>query len=102
MIIVNYYQEEDYNANTDDYHLNLAGIVNDVLKLHDDIDMIKECIENCGEFKPKNGVMYEIYLDRATIASSFPTVEQAFAVNRIVEKVYDKDICEHITPLFRL
>ena len=102
MIVVNYFQEEDYNADTDGYHLDLAGVVNDVLRLDDDIELIKECIENCGEFEPKNGVMYEIYLDRATIASSFPIVEQAFAVNRIVEKFYDKDICEHITPMVRL
>ena len=99
MIIVNYYQEEGFNPDTDGYHLDLAAVVNDILRLDDDVQLIKDCIENCTKFNPKNGVMYELYLDRATIASSFPIVEHAFALNRIVEKFYDKDICEHVTPV---
>jgi hypothetical protein len=101
MIVVNYYQEEDYNPDTDGYTLTLAGVINDILDLQDDIELITECIENCGEFDPKNGVQYEIYLDRATIASAFPIVERAFAVNRIVEKVYHEDYGHH-TPIVRL
>jgi len=58
MIVVNYYQEEDYNPDTDGYHLHLAGVINDTLELQDDVQIIKEAIENCGEFEPKNGVLY--------------------------------------------
>ena len=101
MIVVNYYQEEDYNPETDGYYLVLAGVINDTLDLQDDVELIKEAIENCGEFEPQNGVMYEIYLDRATIASAYPIQEPAFAVNRIVEKVYHEDYGHH-TPTVRL
>ena len=101
MIVVSYYQEEDYSPETDGYHLILAGVINDTLDLQDDVELIKEAIENCGEFEPQNGVMYEIYLDRATIASAYPIQEPAFAVNRIVEKVYHEDY-DHHTPTVRL
>ena len=101
MIVVNYYQEEDYNPETDGYYLYLAGIINDTLELQDDIDLIKEAIENSSEFKPENGVMYEIYLDRATIESSFPIQEPSFDINRIVEKKYHEEI-GHYTPIVRL
>jgi hypothetical protein len=101
MIVVNYYQEEDYNPETHRYHLTLAGVINDNLDLLSDIDLITECIENCGEFEPTNGVLYELYLDRATIAASFPLKEPAFVVNRIVEQKYSEDF-GHYTPVVEL
>ncbi len=101
MIVVNYYQEEDYNPDTDGYHLHLAGVINDTLELQYDVELIQDAIENCSEFNPKNGVLYEIYLDRATIASSYPIVEPAFAVNKIIEKVYSEEYGHH-TPIVRL
>lgn len=97
MIVVNYYQAEDYNPDTDGYILTLAGVINDTLELQDDVQLITECLSNCDEFEPKNGVMYEIYLDRATIAASFPIYEQAFSVNKIVEKKYNEDYGHHTT-----
>jgi hypothetical protein len=33
MIVVNYYQAEDYNPNTDGYTLTLAGVINDNIRL---------------------------------------------------------------------
>lgn len=101
MIVVNYYQAEDYNPDTDGYTLTLAGVINDTLDLQDDIELITECISNCGEFEPKNGVMYEIYLDRANIQAPFPAIDPAFAVNRIVEKKYSEDF-GHYTPIVQL
>ena len=101
MIVVNYYQAEDYNPDTDGYTLTLAGVINDILDLQDDIELINECIDNCGEFEPKNGVLYEIYLDRAKIAAPFPAIDPAFAVNRIVEKKYSEDF-GHYTPIVEL
>lgn len=101
MIVVNYYQNEDYNPDTDGYVLTLAGVVNDTLELQHDIELIIECIDNCEEFEPKNGVLYEIYLDRAKIQSSFPIMEPAFSVNRIVEKKYHPNL-GHYTPLIEL
>jgi hypothetical protein len=71
------------------------------LDLQDDIELITECISNCGEFEPKNGVMYEIYLDRANIQAPFPAIDPAFAVNRIVEKKYSEDF-GHYTPIVEL
>lgn len=101
MIIVKYYQSEDYNPDTDGYDLTLAAVVNDTLDLNNDIALITECIENSGEFEPKNGVLYEIYLDRAKIAAPFPAIDPAFALNRIVEKKYSEDF-GHYTPLVEL
>lgn len=101
MIVVNYYQAEDYNPDTDGYTLTLAGVINDTLDLQDDIELITECIDNCGEFEPKNGVLYEIYLDRANIQAPFPAIDPAFAVNRIVEKKYSEDF-GHYTPIVEL
>jgi hypothetical protein len=101
MIIVNYYQNEDYNPQTDGYTLELAAVVNDTLSLTDDIELIIECLENAADFTPKNGVVYEVYLDRALVAASFPASEPAFSVNRVVEKQYSEHMGHH-TPLVQL
>ena len=101
MIVVNYYQAEDYNPDTDRYTFTFAAVINDTSDLHADIKLITECIDNCGEFEPKNGVLYEIYLDRAKIAAPFPAIDPAFAVNRIVEKKYSEDF-GHYTPIVEL
>ena len=101
MIVVNYYQAEDYNPDTDGYNLTLAGVINDTLDLQEDIELITECIDNCGEFDPKNGVLYEIYLDRAKIAAPFTAIDPAFAVNKIVEKKYSEDF-GYYTPIVEL
>ncbi len=101
MIVVNYYQDEDYNPDTDGYTLTLAGVINDTLDLQCDIELITECIENSCEFEPKNGVMYEIYLDRARISAPYPALDPAFSVNRIVEKKYSKDY-GYYTPIVYL
>lgn len=101
MIVVNYFQAENYNPDTDGYILTLAGVINDTLDLKDDIELIIDCISNYGEFEPKNGVMYEIYLDRANISTPFPAIDPAFAVNRIVEKKYSENF-GHYTPTVQL
>lgn len=100
MIVVNYFREPDYNPDTDGYHLHLAGVVNDTLDLNCDIQLIIDCIDNDSDFEPKSGVMYELFLDRATIAAD-PVSEPAFAINQIVEKVYSEDYGWH-TPLIRM
>jgi len=86
MIVVNYYQAEDYNPDTDGYTLTLAGVINDNLDLHDDIAMIIECIDNDVDFEPKNGVMYEIYLDRANIQAPFPAIDPHFQLIQLSKK----------------
>ena len=90
MIIVNYYRDEDYNPDTDGYILTLAAVVNDELDLNNDIQLITDCIDNDPDFEPENGCLYEIQLDRATIAAD-PVPEPAFAISRIVRKRYDID-----------
>ena len=101
MIVVNYFREEDYNPETDGYHLVLAAVINDSLDLNNDIDLITECIDNDLDFEPKNGVLYEVYLDRATIAAD-PVPEPAFSINRVVEKKYNNDLGTWDTPLVRM
>lgn len=101
MIVVNYYQEEDYNPDTDGYQLILAGVINDSLDLQCDIELITDCIKNDINFEPKNGVLYELFLDRATISAD-PIPEPAFALTKIVKKVYNKETELHETPLIRL
>lgn len=101
MIVVNYYQDEDYNPDTDGYSLTLAAVINDTLDLHDDISLIKECIENDSDFKPVNATLYEIYLDRANIQAPFPAIDPAFAINSIVTKRYSEDLGHH-TPIVQL
>jgi hypothetical protein len=100
MVVVNYYREEDYNPNTDGYHLHLAAVINDVLDLNNDIQLMIECIDNDPNFNPKNGVLYEIFLTRATIAAD-PIPEPAFAIDRVVEKKYTEEQGWH-TPIIRL
>ena len=100
MIIVNYYQSEDYNPSSDGYTLTLAAVVNDELDLQCDIDLITDCIDNDTSFKPQNGVLYEIQLDRATIASD-PVPEPAFAISKVITKRYDLDL-GWCTPIVRL
>lgn len=101
MIIVNYLIDNGYNPLTDGYYLTLAGVVNDVLDLHNDIQLIIDCIDNSDEFTPSVGVMYELYLTRATIASD-PVPEPAFFLDRIVKKKYDPDSCTFYTPTVNL
>ncbi len=100
MIVVNYYQEEDYNPDTDGYYLHLAAIVNDSLELLTEIEMIKEAIDNSMDFKPVAGVMYELYLERATIAAD-PIPERAFYLSQIKRKKYSEDYGWH-TPTVTL
>jgi len=84
MIIVNYYRYEDCNPETDGYHLHLAGVINDTLDLNYDIQLIIDCINNDIDFEPKNDIMYELQLSRATIQSD-PVNEPAFAIREIIE-----------------
>ena len=102
MIIVNLYCEEDYNPNTDGFHLKLAGVINDEFDLYDDTERVVECIENDSEFEPKAGQFYEIQLIRATIASAYPIFEPAFAIDRIIEKKYCNETGVWVTPLVRM
>lgn len=101
MIIVNYYRDEDYNPDTDGYMLHLASVVNDSLDLIYDIELITNCIDNDLDFEPKNGILYEIQLIRATIQSD-PIDEPAFSIDRIIEKVQDKNTGQWFTPLVRM
>ena len=100
MIILNLYCEDDYDQNTDGFHLHLAAVVNDELNLYSDPQLIIECIENDPDFEPKAGQLYEIQLIRGTIASD-PIPENAFAIDRIIEKKYDADF-GWITPLIQM
>ena len=102
MIVVNIFFEEDYNPETDGYHLTLAGVINNELDLNYDPELIIEAIDNDEIFKPKAGNMYEVQLIRATIASAYPFVKRAFVIDRIIEKVYDNESSCFITPLVKL
>lgn len=101
MIVVNYYRDEDYNPETDGYGLYLAGVINDGLDLQADIQRIIDCIDNDLDFDPKNGVLYEIQLLRATIQSD-PVDEPAFAIREVIELKRDKHTGEFSIPLVRL
>lgn len=101
MIVVNYFQDEDYNPDTDGYYLHLAGVINDELELQDDVNLIKEAIENSSDFNPKNGVVYEIYLDRARTRAPYPVIDPSFCINRVVEKKYSADLGFY-TPIVEL
>ena len=101
MIIVNYYRNEDYNPETDGYMLQLAGVINDILDLTFDVQLITDCIDNDSDFEPKNGVLYEIQLIRATIQAD-PIDEPAFAIREVIEKVYTKETGKWVTPLVKM
>lgn len=101
MIVVNYYRDEDCNPETDGYGLYLAGVINDGLDLHSDIQLIKDCIDNDLGFDPENGVLYELQLVRATIASD-PIDEPAFAIREIIELKRDQHTGEFSVPVIRL
>jgi len=101
MIIVNYYQDEDFNAETDGYHLHLAGVINDNLDLQYDIQLITDCIDNDTDFEPKNGILYELQLTRATISAD-PVPEPAFAIREIIELKRCKHTGEFSPELVRL
>ena len=101
MIIVNYYREEDCNSETDGYHLHLAGVINDSLDLNCDIQLITDCIDNHSDFEPKNGILYELQLVRATIASD-PINEPAFAIREIIEMKRCKETGSFNSELVRL
>lgn len=92
MIIVNYFQSEDYNPLTDGYTLTLAAVVNDTLDLIYDIDDIKETIENSHQFNPVNGAYYELHLDRAIIRYSHPASERTFSITKIERYDYSQDL----------
>ena len=101
MIIVNLYCDEDYNPTTDGFHLHLTGLVNDTFDLYSDTDLITDCIENDPDFEPKAGQFYELQLIRGTIASD-PIPEPAFAIDRIIKKVYNSEYESWETPLVRM
>jgi hypothetical protein len=100
MIIVNYWQDADYDSTTDGYSLHVAGIINDTINLDIDPQLLHDAIDNDDNFEPKDETLYEIQLIRATIASD-PIPELAFSVDRIIEKKYDEDF-GWITPLIRM
>ncbi len=101
MVIVNLYCDEDYNPETDGFHLHLAGVINDSIDLYSDVELIQEAIENDPKFEPKKGQFYEIQLIRGTIASD-PVPEPCFVIDRVIEKVYNKETGEWSTPLVRI
>ncbi len=101
MIIVNYYREEDFNPETDGYHLHLAGVINDSLDLNYDIQLIIDCIDNDSDFEPKNGILYELQLVRATISAD-PIPEPAFAIREVIELKRCKYTEEFLQELVRL
>ena len=101
MIIVNYYREEDCNPETDGYHLHLAGVINDSLDLNYDIQLIIDCIDNDSDFEPKNGILYELQLVRATISAD-PIPEPAFAIIEVIELKRCKHTGEFLQELVRL
>lgn len=101
MIIVNYWQEADYDSTTDGYYLELAGVVNDNLNLFSDPQLLQEAIDNDNDFEPKSETLYEIQLIRATIASD-PVPEPAFVIDRVIEKVQDNENGGWKTPIVRI
>ena len=100
MIIVNLTFEESYDPETDGYHLELAAVVNDTLDLFNDVDLIKDCIENDTEIERKGGSSYVVQLLRATIDSD-PIPEPAFIVGSFIQEVYDPNY-GWITPTIKL
>ena len=90
MIIVNYWQDKDYDPTTDGYELSLAAVVNDALSLTSDIQLIELAVDNDNDFGPKDETLYELYLERCTIASD-PIPEQAFRIAKVVELKQDSE-----------
>jgi hypothetical protein len=90
MIIVNYWQDKDYDPTTDGYELTLAGVVNDSLSLTNDLQLIELAVDNDNEFEPKDETVYELYLERCTIAAD-PIPERAFRITRVVELKQDSE-----------
>lgn len=102
MIVVNYWLDLDCDRFVDGATLSLQAIINDQLDLDNDIQLIKDAIDNDEDFDPKAEHLYEIYLTRATIASD-PIPEPAFCIDHVVTKVQDlHDDGLWITPLVRL
>ena len=101
MIIVNLYCEEDYDSETDGFHLHLCGVINDTLDIYSDPVLIQDCIENDPDFEPKAGCFYEIQLIRGTIDAD-PIPEPAFAIDRIIEKKRSKVTGDFERPLVRM
>jgi len=95
MIVVNYWLE-DYDA--DSYSIHLAGIINDTFDLLVDPALIKEAIDVDGEFKPVTETLYELHLERATINTSYPHTELAFAIVSKIKKIQDTETGEWKTP----
>lgn len=101
MIVVNYFQESDFNPETDGYSLELAAVINDVFDINEDPQRIKECIEDCPEWPAfENEVMYEIYLDRGLITQQAPFMgEKIFVVSKVVKLDYDPDNGHYKKPI---
>lgn len=100
MIIVNYWQDADYDPKTDGYSLHLAAVVNDSLDFMNDIQLIESAIDNDFDFEPEDETLYEIQLIRATIEAD-PIPEPAFTIYSVIKKVRDPD-GDWITPIFRM
>jgi hypothetical protein len=91
MIIVNVFVESGCSFNDEEYRLDLEAVVQDSLSLHEDIDHIKDCIENYeGEIKEE--IVYTFFLHRANIQTAYPGYESAFDIQQVIENIGDINI----------
>ena len=102
MIVVNYWHDKDYDAETDSYSIHLAGVINDSFDLLVDPALIKEAIDVDEAFKPIAENLYELHLERATIETSYPHVEPAFAIVDTIKKIQDSETGEWKTQAISL
>lgn len=102
MIIVNYWQDKDYDSENDGYDLKLAGVINDCLDLNFDVDLIIDCIDNQQKYKFKDETLYVIYLERALIDAPHPHIDPAFAISQVVEMKRNVHTGEWETPPINL
>ncbi|MCP4356297.1 MAG: hypothetical protein GY793_11880 [Proteobacteria bacterium] len=97
MVVVNYFKEKD----NDRYSLDLAGIINDSYDILFDGDLIDDAITNDDDFNPEESTLYEVYLERATIAAD-PIPEPAFCIVYTVKKIHDPNDETWKSKLIRL
>lgn len=101
MIVVNYWREKELDHYQSEYWCHIVGVINDGFEITMDAPLIQEAIENDPEFNPTEETLYEIYLERATIASD-PVPEPAFAIVKVIEKVQNHETGEWKSPSIRL
>lgn len=83
MIVVNFWLPKDHDRHTGEYEIHLAASINEGFDISRDSERITLAIDNDDDFKPKEETLYEIYLQRATIAGDRPG--DAFSIVNTIE-----------------